>query len=100
MRMADVFWDLELIGCLEVGLLRSPSRPASPETVDGCTWRMTLDIGRGQELGLGQVFYGLVVDDSPTIRQWRANRFTIMGQQLRLEWQQRQPIGTGATQDG
>jgi hypothetical protein len=50
---------------------------------------MTLDVGRGQEIVLGENLYGRVSDGSTTLREWRGDRFTLMGYRFQLEWQSR-----------
>ena len=85
-RAAEVFWELEHVGCLRVGVLQSAPGRGAAEHGDLCTWRMTLDLGRVQEIGLGENLYGRVSDGSTTLREWRGDRFTLMGHQFQLEW--------------
>ena len=86
-RTADVFWDWEHVGCLQVGLQQSAPNKGAVGPAELCTWRMTLDVGRGPEIGLGENLYGRVSDGSTTLGEWRTDRFTLLGHRFQLEWQ-------------
>jgi len=86
-RAAEVFWHLEHVGSLQVGILQSAPSQGAAGHAELCTWRMTLDLGRVQEIGLGANLYGRVSDDSSALREWRGDRFTLMGHLFQLEWQ-------------
>lgn len=88
-RAADVFWDLEQVGCLQVGVLQPASGNGASGHAELCTWRMTLDAGRGRKLGLGETLYGRVGDGSTALGEWRRDWFTLMGHRFQLEWQAR-----------